>query len=537
MQFRFIDSLYQTGMLCVMKSNDALRHLTEMALFLFYTFLSLAFIFTLLKILLQTQSRRFRNLPPGPPTLPIIGNLHHLKPPNHHAFAVLSQTYGDVISLRFGRRLVVVLSSLSVVQQCFAANDVVLANRPRFLVGKYVSYDYTTLGSTSYGHHWRNLRRIATVDVLSTHRLNSFVGVRRDEIRRLVMKLGQDATCREGEGFAKVELRWRLTEMTFNNMMRMITGRRCYGQDCDVKEAETARQFREVITEMVSLSGANNKGDFLPLLRLFDFEDLEKRLKRIAERADAFLHSLIEEHRSGKHGSVDNMIDHLLKLCQLQPEYYSDHIIKGLIQAMLLAGTDTPALTIEWVMSELLNNPEVLKKAKDEINTHIGKDRLVEEQDLPKLSYLQNIISETFRLHPLAPLLLPHESSEDCTIGGYHIPRGTIVLTNAWLIHRDPILWSDPTSFKPERFEREGEVSKLITFGLGRRACPGLGLAQRMVGFTVALLIQCFEWNRESEQKIDMVEDKGLSMAKLIPLQAMCKSLPIVNNIMKKLIN
>ncbi|KAG4956726.1 hypothetical protein JHK84_042704 [Glycine max] len=160
-------------------------------------------------------------------------------------------------------------------------------------------------------------------------------------------------------------------------------------------------------------------------------------------------------------------------------------------------------------MAELLNNPEVLKKAKEEI----GKDRLVNEQDLSKLQYLKDIISETFGLHPPTPLLLPHESSKDFTIGGYHIPQDTIVLTN--------------------RFEKEGEVNKLIAFGLGRRACPGSGLAQRTVGLTMALLIQCFEWKRESEKKLDMMEDNGgITMPKLIPLQAMCKALPF-NNILK----
>ncbi|XP_027329251.1 isoflavone 3'-hydroxylase-like isoform X2 [Abrus precatorius] len=491
-----------------------------------YAILSLAFICTV-KIFFQIQSRRIRNLPPGPPTLPIIGNLHHLKQPIHRTFSALSQTYGDILSLWFGSRLVVVVSSPSLVQECFTKNDIVLANRPRFIAGKYIFYNYTTLGSASYGDHWRNLRRITTIDVLSTNRLNSFLGIRRDETKRLIWKLGQDATCHEP---TKVELRSRLTEMTFNAMMRMISGKRYYGEDIDVTDVEEAKQFREIITEMLSLFGANNKSDFLPLLRYRINDD--KRLKRIGKRADAFLQGLIEEHRSGKHGSADTMIDHLLKLSESQPEYYSDHIIKGLIQAMLLAGTDTSAVTIEWVMSELLNHPEVLKKAKDEIDTHVGKERLVQEQDLSKLPYLQNIISETLRLHPPAPLLLPHYSSEDCTIGGYNIPRDTIVLTNAWLIHRDPKLWNDPTSFKPERFEKEGEVTKLIAFGLGRRACPGLGLAQRTVGFTMALLIQCFEWERESEEKLDMMEDKGITMPKLIPLQALCKSRPIVNDVM-----
>ncbi|RDX76642.1 Cytochrome P450 81E8, partial [Mucuna pruriens] len=195
---------------------------------------------------------------------------------------------------------------------------------------------------------------------------------------------------------------------------------------------------------------------------------------------------------------------------------------KGPSIVMLLAGTDTSAVTLEWAMSNLLNHPEILNKAKNELDTHIGQNRLVDEPDILKLPYLQSIVYETLRLHPSAPLLLPHLSSEDCTIGEYNVPQNTIVLVNAWTIHRDPKLWSDSTHFKPERFEKEGEANKLLAFGLGRRACPGANLAQRTVSLTLALLIQCFEWKRINKEEIDMTEGKGLTVAKKHPLEAMC---------------
>ncbi|BAU01758.1 Cytochrome P450 [Vigna angularis] len=464
------------------------------------------------------KTRRFWNLPPGPFSFPIIGNLHQMRQPLHRTFHALSQKHGKVFSLWFGSRFVVIVSSLEAAQECFTKNDIVLANRPRFLAGKYIGYNNTTVAVSPYGDHWRNLRRIMSLEVLSTHRLNCFLEIRRDEIMRLVRKLAYDSR----NGFAKVELKSSFSEMTFNTIMRMVSGKRYYGEDCDVSDVEEARQFRGIIKELVAVGGANNPGDFLALLRWFRFDDLEKKLKRISKRTDAFLQGLIDENRNRKQ-SANTMIDHLLTQQQSQPEYYTDEIIKGLALVIIMAGTDTSAVTLEWAMSNLLNHPEMLKKAKRELDTHIGQNRLVDEVDIPKLPYIQNIVYETLRLHPAAPMLVPHFSSEDCTIGDYNLPQNTILLVNAWAIHRDPNLWSDPTHFKPERFENESEVNKLLPFGLGRRACPGSNLAQRTVSLTLALLIQCFEWKRSSDEEIDLIEGKGITVGRKFPLEAMCQ--------------
>jgi len=197
-----------------------------------------------------------------------------------------------------------------------------------------------------------------------------------------------------------------------------------------------------------------------------------------------------------------------------------------------VAGTETSAVALEWAMSNLLNHPEILEKLRIEIDTEVGEERLIEESDVTKLPYLQNVISETLRLHPPLPLLLPHLSSEDCNVGGYDVPRNTMLMVNAWAIHRDPKLWADPTSFKPERFQNDPVAAhKLMPFGMGRRACPGVGMAQRTMGLTLGLLIQCFEWKRVGEEEIDLTEGRGTIVAKAIPLEAQCKARPIVSKI------
>ena len=208
------------------------------------------------------------------------------------------------------------------------------------------------------------------------------------------------------------------------------------------------------------------------------------------------------------------------------------------MQVLLIAGTDTSAGTMEWALSLLLNHPSVLKKAQNEIDNYLGQTRLVNESDIAKLPYLCCIINESQRMYPVGPLLVPHESSEPCMVGGYRIPAGTMLMVNQWAIQRDPKLWVEPEKFKPERFEGlEGSRDgfKLMPFGSGRRGCPGEGLALRMVGLALGSLIQCFDWERISEEMIDMTEGPGLTTPKAQPLVAKCRPRPSMANLISQI--
>ncbi|VVA39784.1 PREDICTED: cytochrome P450 [Prunus dulcis] len=499
----------------------------EQGIFFSTTSLSLIFItIFIFQFFLKTKRRRYTNLPPNPFSLPILGHLHLLKAPVHRTLHRLSQKHGPIFSLWFGSQRVVIVSSPSAVQECFTRNDIVLANRPSLLLFKHIGYNSTTISTSPYGDHWRNLRRIGAIEIFSSARLNTFANTRKDEVKHLICKLAQNSV----HEFAKVELKSMFTELTFNIIMTMVAGKRYYGDDVSV-DKEEAKQFRQIMKEVFAHSGAVNPADFLPILNWIGSNAYEKRVMKLAKKTDSFLQGLIDEQRSkGKNGT---MIDHLLSLQDSQPEYYTDQLIKGFILVLLLAGTDTSSVTLEWALSHLLNNPHVLRKARAELDAQLDQEHLVDEQNISKLPYLQGIISETLRLCPAAPMLVPHFASDDCTIGGFDVPCGTMVLVNAWAIHRDPQLWDDPEKFKPERFKSGEDLShKLMPFGMGRRACPGSGLAQRVVGLTLGTLIQCFEWKRVDEEEIDMTEGKGLTMPKAVPLEALCKTRSIVNKLL-----
>lgn len=290
---------------------------------------SLLILFLLLAFKLLSNSSRNKNLPPSPPSLPILGHLHLVKQPLHRNLQTLSKIYGPIISLRFGPRLVVLVSSPLAVKECFTKNDIIFANRPKTLAGKYVGYNNTMLGTDSYGEHWRNLRRIGTLEIFSSHRLNLCLDARRDEIKILLCKLYR-ASC---HGFAKVEMRSMFMELTYNILMRMISGKRYYGKEID--GVEEARRFKKIVEETSKCSEVANIEDFFPILKWIDCRGLIKRMKRVGKESDMVLQALLEEQRSGDSKTRDNMISHLLSLQELQPQYYTDEIIKGLILVSL----------------------------------------------------------------------------------------------------------------------------------------------------------------------------------------------------------
>ncbi|TYJ98337.1 cytochrome P450 81D1-like [Cucumis melo var. makuwa] len=267
---------------------------------------------------------RWLNLPPTPLFwLPLIGHLHLLKHPVHQTLQNLSQKYGHVFSLRFGSRLVVVVSSPSAVQECFTKNDIILANRPLLESGKYLGYNHSSIGLSPYGEQWRNLRRIGSLEVFSTKRLNMFLGIREDEVKRLLRKLCGNHCKLEDDEFRVVEIGPLLKDLTLNIVMRMVSGKMFYEED--------SNKFREIVTQIMEHAGASNPGDFIPLWNWIDPTGFMKKVKKLGKTSDEFLQQLIDGIRNQNDGG-NTMIHHLLTLQNVEPEFYNDHAFKAIIQ-------------------------------------------------------------------------------------------------------------------------------------------------------------------------------------------------------------
>ncbi|PIA56660.1 hypothetical protein AQUCO_00700787v1 [Aquilegia coerulea] len=504
--------------------------------FLYYFLLTLFILF-----ILKVFSQRNKNLPPSPFALPILGHIHLFKKPLNRTLQTLSNRYGPILFLQFGSRPILVISSLSLVEECFTKNDIIFANRPFSIAGDHLSYNYTVLASSPYGDHWRNMRRITTIEIFSAKSLQMSAKIRKEEIHRLVNSLFR----RFNGGSQHFDLKFMFSQLMFNIMMRLVAGKRCFEEFMDLDEQKRIHVLLKNTFVPIMLL---DWGDFLPILRWIGLYKEDKGIIKLHQRRDSFSQNLINEFRRKKTESSTTtlaedmkkttIIDALLSIQEAEPEQYSDNFIKGIILTMFTAGTDTTSLTLEWAMSLLLNHPDVLQKVRSEIN-HNVQGRLLDDYDLVKLPYLHCVINETLRLYPAAPLLVPHSSSKQCTVGGYSIPRGTILFANVGAIHRDPKVWVEPTKFMPERFEgvqSEREMGfKFMPFGVGRRGCPGAGLALRVVTLALGTLIQCFDWERVGQEQVDMEEaNTGVTMPKANPLVAMCKPHPSMVNVLSQ---
>jgi cytochrome P450 len=198
---------------------------------------------------------------------------------------------------------------------------------------------------------------------------------------------------------------------------------------------------------------------------------------------------------------------------------------------MFAAGTETSSGVVLWTMSEIVKNPKVMEEAQAEVRRVFDKKGYVDETKMHQLIYLKSVIKETFRLHPIIPLLVPRESRERCQINGYEIPAKTRVIVNAWAIGRDPKYWVEPESFKPERFvdslvDFKGTDFEFIPFGAGRRMCPGIAFALPNIELPLAMLLYHFDWklpNGMKNEDLDMSETFGISVGRkhdlcLIPI-------------------
>ncbi|WCJ22108.1 Cytochrome P450 76T24 [Euphorbia peplus] len=488
--------------------------------------LTLAFTLTFIGIVSRISDtfirKRSGKLPPGPYPLPIVGNLFQLGSNPHKSLAKLAQMHGPLMSLKLGQIQTIVISSPSLAKQIFQTHDLTFLDRIVPNAIQTLDHDNLSMIFMPFGPLWKNLRKTSNTYLFSNHKLDANQHIRSTKIQRLIADVEQSCCTGTAVEFDK---------LAFRTSLDIMSGV-IFSLDLADSSSEIVTEFKELVKCIANEVVKPNLVDYFPVLRYVSPQQIRHRVtvyfRRIFDLFDRIVDQRVMARNEHTYVPRNDMLDSLLILTEGDLELIDRNNIKHLILDLITAGTDTTASTLEWAMAELLRNPETMRKARAEIEKIISKDNMIKESDVAQLPYLRAIIKETFRLHPAVPLLVPRKAGTDVEIGGYTIPKDAQVMVNVWAIGRDLTLWENPDVFMPERhlgseIDVRGQHFELIPFGGGRRICPGLPLAMRMLPVMLGSLIHCFDWKLEHGAKpksINMDDCFGTSVHKAQPLRA-----------------
>ncbi|KAF3435664.1 hypothetical protein FNV43_RR22755 [Rhamnella rubrinervis] len=469
----------------------------------------LVLLISLLVALYKTKDKKSkcrRSPPEIAGAWPLIGHLHLLGGANkllHRTLAAMADEYGPAFSIRIGIHRALVVSNWQVAQECFTANDKVFSTRPKFFAMKLMGYDQAMFGVAPYGQYWRDIRKLAVVELLSNHRLELLLHIRDSEINCFIKELYEK--CNENGGQALVEMKKWLGDMAMNIIVRMVAGKSYFGPG--PSGVEESRKCQKALASLFWFLGLFMATDAVPFLGWLDVvRGYVREMKKTARDLDCVLGRWVDEHRHLRlRGSIE------------KEEQDFIHVMLSVMDEGELSADEADTV---------IKATCLLKKAQEELDIQVGKHQKVEESDIEHLLYLQAIVKETLRLYPAAPVSAPREAMEDCTVAGFHVPARTRLFVNLWKLQRDPSIWSNPLEFQPERFLTEhahldvrGQNFEFIPFGAGRRSCPGISFALQVLHLSLARLLHAFNLERVSEKLVDMSEGPGLTMPKATPLE------------------
>ncbi|XP_068659366.1 p-coumarate 3-hydroxylase-like [Aristolochia californica] len=488
------------------------------------TLLLLSSLVLIAKLLLRRKPR----FPPGPKPWPVVGNLYDMTPVRFRCFAEWAQKFGPIVSVWFGSTLNVVVSSSDLAREVLKEKDQWLTDRPRNRSREKFSRGGKDLIWADYGPHYVKVRKVCNLELFTPKRLENLRPIREEEVTAMVEAIFRDCTKEEGKQVADLVVKEYLSPVAFNNITRIAIGKRL--MDDKGKMCEQGAELKSFMNEGIKLGAMLMAAEYVPWLRLFAATNVEAAIIDDREaRRNRLTLAIMNEHthlRLKTNSTYHHFLDALLTM---QDKYeLSDDTVISLLWDMFTAGLDTTVIAVEWAMAEIVRNPRVQKKIQQELDRVVGKERVMTELDVPNLPYLRSVTKESLRLHPSTPLMLPHKATADVQIGGYDIPKGSIVHVNVWAIGRDPTVWKEPLVFRPERFLEEdidikGHDFRVLPFGAGRRVCPGAQLAINLVQSMLGHLLHHFEWALPQGVKpddVDMMESPGMVTFMRTPLRA-----------------
>ncbi|KAL6320468.1 hypothetical protein AAG906_007547 [Vitis piasezkii] len=495
---------------------------------------------TLLKSLYDFLFPKLK-LPPGPTTVPIIGNLQWLLKSSLELEPILRNLhtkYGPIITLQMGSYPAIFISTNSLAHKILVQNGVVFANRPEGPANRIINSNQRNMASAIYGPTWRLLRRNLTAEILHPLRVRSYSHARKWVLEVLISRL--QGHSESGESVQVMD--------HFRYAMFCLLVLMCFGDKLEkqIQEIETIQRrlllgfprfnilnfwptvgkvlFRSRWEELFQLR-KNQEDTLLPYIRA------RQRLKQEIQSKQNQ-----DSQESGSSSSKNYVLSYVDTLLDLQLPEEKRKLNEGemisLCSEFLDGGTDTTSTALQWIMANIVKYPHIQRKLFEEINGVVGEGKEeVEEEDLQKMPYLKAVILEGLRRHPPGHFVLPHSVTQDITFEGYVIPKNASLNFTVSEMNWNPKIWEDPMKFKPERFLNSkgngdevfditgSREIKMMPFGAGRRICPGYGLAMLHLEYFLANLVWSFEWKAMDGDEVDLSEKEEFTVVMKNPLQ------------------
>ncbi|TFK32278.1 cytochrome P450 [Crucibulum laeve] len=436
-------------------------------------------------------------LPPGPKKVPLLGNL--LDMPSERewfTFADWGDKWGDIISVSVFGQQFIILSSAKAAIDMLDKKSSIYSDRPVMQMGGELVGWKNTLVLVPYGDRFRNYRKLFHQLIGSHSAMEQFHPVEEKETHRFLKRLLSKPN----------DLAEHVRKTAGAIILRISHGYEVEEQD------DPFVTLADVATEQFSLSTA--PGGFLvnlvPALRHIPAWVPGAGFQKTASTWAKTLNEMVDRpHMFVKQqmttGKAD--ISFTSKLLDepgvtLEREFE----IKWSAGSLYSGGADTTVSAIYAFFKAMALHPDAQAKAQEELDAVVGNDRLPSFSDRERLPYINALVLEVLRWHSVTPTGVPHRVMEDNIHDGYLIPKGALVITNIWKMLHDPKVYSEPMSFRPERFlgpesEREQDPRD-VCFGFGRRICPGRVLADASVFISCAMSLSTFNISKYSENGI-----------------------------------
>ncbi|XP_076949627.1 tryptophan N-monooxygenase CYP79A68-like [Bidens hawaiensis] len=482
--------------------------------------LLLIFIVVFIVIRCTQRSRRLPPLPLGPKPFPYIGSLIPMlknKPTFRWIHRMMEEMETKIICIRLGHVHVIAVSDPKIACEFLKDNDEIFASRPDCMSGYLTSDGYLNTSLVPMSDHWKNMRRIIATEIASAsgHKwLQNKRGEEADNLLRFMYNRCESNVLVTEE---VVNVRIIVQQYTSNIARKIMFGSSYFGKEsADGGHGDEEIEHVESFFTILAYTYAFCVTDFFPYLRwITDFDGHERIIRSAIRTARKYQDPLIDERiqqwKDGVMTKKDDLLDVFINL--EDPQLTPDHI-KSQILDLMIATFDNTWNSIEWALAEMINEPRILEKAVHELDSLVGKDRLVQESDLVHLNYINACVKEALRLHPIAPFTLPRVASRNTTVAGCFIPKDSQVIVSRVGLGRNHEVWDDPLTFNPDRHMNGNKVVVLtshnlhmLSFSTGRRGCPGVLLGTTIAVMLLSRLIQGFSWEMPPNEPRVVLEE------------------------------